>query len=452
MQIKRYIRSTLVLCLLLAGTFGLAAEEGRLRPAGYAGLIYRDIKSGDMDTLKPADKNGLIITKVFPGSPAEKAGLRIGDILKKYDQNDISDSSGFVTLLRSYHAGDRINVTTLREGGLVRSELVLEEFPKETADGLAIEYASFGNGDIRLRAVIASPAAPGKEKLPALLMVSALSSPRLIGLPYYDMSRNVAFAAAKAGFRVMRFELRGCGDSEGSDYRTQDLNTEINDNLAALDYLAGRPDVDGKKIFIFGHSTGGQIAALLALRRDLAGLITSSTLGRTMLERSLETLRLQYEFDGTPQAEIDEKVKEYADFLVSLRRGESVGSVIQRSPGIARFVNGEKRIMDDRTPEYWKQQLDLNLPGIYGKIKAPVLIIHGTSDFLTMSACHARIRDTLKAAGNPDVTLAEIPDLDHRYAFAGDMKESFQNYKTGNFKENPAAVRTITGWLAGHTE
>lgn len=449
-MMKSVINFITSICLIQFLAFSSVATEKPLKPAGYAGFAYREIKSADLESLKLMDRTGIMITKVLPDSPAQKAGFKPGDILMKYDQNDILDVSRFITITRSYHAGDKINVALLREGKNIHRELELVPFPKETMDNLAIEYTAFPSRGINLRAVIVSPPGSENKKLPALLIVSALNSPRLIGVPSYDMFRNTAYAAARRGFRALRFELSGYGDSEGPDYRTQDLDMEINDNLAALDYLVHRSDIDNKKVFIFGHSTGGQIAAILAGRRDTAGLITSSTIGRTMYERSLETLRMQNQLSGESAATIDKKLKEFTEFLVSISRGEPLASIIARNPDIARFVNKDNRIMDDRTPEYWKQQLSLNLSEIYGKIKSPVLIIHGKSDFLTMTACHEHIRDVLKDSGNRDVAFADIPGLDHRYAFAADMKESFENYKTSNFKENPAAVKTITDWLAEH--
>lgn len=448
---KPAITIIISLCLAQFLAFSSFASEKPLKQAGYAGFAYQDIKSADVQSLKLPDQAGIMITKVIPGSPAQKAGLKPGDIVRKYDQNDISDSSRFVTINRAYHAGDKIYVTLLREGKNIRAGLELVPFPRETADDLAIEYTAFQSGGINLRAVIVSPPGAENKKLPALLLVSALNSPRLIGVPSYDMFRSVAYAAARHGFRALRFELRGYGDSEGPDYRTQDLDTEINDNLAALNYLARRPDVDNKKVFVFGHSTGGQLAAILAGRGDTAGLITSSTIGRTMYERSLETLRIQNELSGESAAATDKKLKEFNEFLVSISRGEPLTDIVARNPDLARFVNKDNRVMDDRTPEYWKQQLELNLSEIYGRIKAPVLIIHGKSDFLTLRACHEHILDVLNASGNRNVTFSDIPDMDHRYAFAKDMKESVENYRTGNFRENPAAVAEITNWLDAHT-
>ncbi|UCC11550.1 MAG: hypothetical protein JSW02_09380, partial [candidate division WOR-3 bacterium] len=62
-------------------------------------------------------------------------------------------------------------------------------------------------------------------------------------------------------------------------------------------------------------------------------------------------------------------------------------------------------------------------------------------------ACHEHIRDVLLAAGNEDVVLTVIPGTDHAYAYAQDKRESFGNYQTRNFRENPAAKKAIAAWL-----
>ena len=62
------------------------------------------------------------------------------------------------------------------------------------------------------------------------------------------------------------------------------------------------------------------------------------------------------------------------------------------------------------------------------------------------------IRDVLVVSGNPDVTLEVIPGADHAYAFAKDKRESYDNYKTRNFRGNPESIRRVTEWLARHRD
>jgi hypothetical protein len=421
-----------------------------LRHRAYLGFGYRPVTRAQADSLGLPDADGLVVNRVMPGSPAEKAGLRPGDVLRRFDETPVTDQSRFRDLLRRYFAGDTVRVQLFRDGKLSTVRIRTESLPEEKSGSVDIEYTSFSSGGVRLRAVLASPLTSAGKPLPAVLLVSALGSPQLIGIPFYSMTRDLAYAMAGAGFRVLRFELRGSGDSEGEDYRTTDFDSEVEDNLAALDYLAGRKDVDPERVFVYGHSTGGMEAAVIAGRRDLAGLLVSCTVGRTYFERMAETVRLQSRLEGESAAETADDVRRYLLFTAAVARGDSLPILLRRHPEFKAFVNAGGRIMDDRTAEFWRQQLELNLPHVYGAVAEPVLIVYAASDFLTSIACHEHIRDVLTASGNRDVTLEVIPNTDHAYAFAGDFKESFDHYHAMNYKGNPEAAGRIVAWLRRH--
>jgi dipeptidyl aminopeptidase/acylaminoacyl peptidase len=70
-----------------------------------------------------------------------------------------------------------------------------------------------------------------------------------------------ARAFREAGLVLMMPSLRGCNDNPGS--REYFLG-EVDDILAALEWLARRPDVDPERIYLGGHSTGGTLALLTA--------------------------------------------------------------------------------------------------------------------------------------------------------------------------------------------
>jgi len=343
----------LTLALVCAGG---AQESDELRHRGFAGFGYREVTGEDVAAMSLPDTAGVVVTTVLPGSAAERAGLQEGDILQAFDDRPVADVSSFLGMARSYYAGDQA-VFGLVRGGERLSLPITFGASLETSEEVEVEYTSFTNREgIRLRAVVTSPIGSGTQRLPALLVVSALGSPRLIDAPRYNMRRQIAHTLSKAGIRVMRFELRGYGDSEGEDFKTTDLTTEVDDNLDALDYLAGRDDVDPVRVFVMGHSTAGFVAAQLAGQRELAGAI-----------------------------------------------------------------------------------------------EEPVLIVYAASDFLTQLACHEHIADLLTAAGNEDVTLAVIEDLDHNFAHAADKAASFEHYRTRAFEANPAPIARIQAWLSERT-
>ena len=441
------IRTIFLTFLLIVISFQAVLSQNKLKRRGFAGFGFRGIEQADVDSLNLKDTHGLIVNRIVPDTPAERAGLNVGDIVKKYDDHQITSRSQFISILKNYYANDNISISLIRDGEYLKLNLVLQVFPEEKDESLDIEYTSFETDGVNLRAVISSPLNSKNKKLPAVLLVSALSSPRLIGVAFRSATRELAYDLSKAGFRVLRFELRGFSESEGEDYRTLDFKTESDDNLAALDYLMTRKDVDGSKVFIYGHSTGGMIAAILASKRKTAGVIPSCTMGRTFFERAMETLRVQGEFSGKTPAEIDDMLKDFINLLVPISQGESLSSIIKRLPDLAKFVNENNRIMDDRNIDYWRQQLNLNLPLIYSSIEEPALVIYAASDYLTLLACHEHIKDVMVASDNKDVTLSVIENLDHAYSFANSKKESYQNYHTRNFKTNLEAHKQIIDWL-----
>jgi acetyl esterase/lipase len=57
------------------------------------------------------------------------------------------------------------------------------------------------------------------------------------------------------------------------------LYGELDDALAALAWLRARPEVDPERVFVFGYSAGGMLAALLALVPQLGARMTGSANG-----------------------------------------------------------------------------------------------------------------------------------------------------------------------------
>jgi regulator of sigma E protease len=81
----------------------------------------------------PIKRLGLVmqygpIASIRPGSPAERAGFRVGDLLESIDGKPIDDPMSLPTMLRPYH-GKEIAVT-VRRGGESVDVLVTPELPK----------------------------------------------------------------------------------------------------------------------------------------------------------------------------------------------------------------------------------------------------------------------------------------------------------------------------------
>jgi uncharacterized protein len=89
-----------------------------------------------------------------------------------------------------------------------------------------------------------------------------------------DRSMRAALAAAlsRLGLAVLLFDYRGYGGNPGSP----DEEGLATDARAALDYLAGRPEVDPRRVVYFGESLGAAVAVRLAVERPPAALVLRS--------------------------------------------------------------------------------------------------------------------------------------------------------------------------------
>ena len=73
-------------------------------------------------------KKGLYITRVFPGTPAEKAGIKKGDILLSIDKMTISDMDELSEVLSYYEEGEivTVRILTRSSSGYREKELKIE--------------------------------------------------------------------------------------------------------------------------------------------------------------------------------------------------------------------------------------------------------------------------------------------------------------------------------------
>lgn len=88
-----------------AGAPPSGGDEG----GGYGAYL------GTIPDFAPVDR-GVRLSGVSVGSPAERAGLRQGDVIVGFDGEEVADLYALTDALRAHAAGDTVDVTVLREG------------------------------------------------------------------------------------------------------------------------------------------------------------------------------------------------------------------------------------------------------------------------------------------------------------------------------------------------
>ncbi|MGI5860937.1 MAG: trypsin-like peptidase domain-containing protein [Myxococcales bacterium] len=82
------------------------------------------------------ETGGVVITDVEPGGPAERAGLRSGELIVALDGNRLQDADEFRYRMHGRSPGKPIQIEVPRKEGNLAIELIPEEFPLERAEEL----------------------------------------------------------------------------------------------------------------------------------------------------------------------------------------------------------------------------------------------------------------------------------------------------------------------------
>jgi len=90
-------------------------EQGTPR-RGYLGLAGQPVHLHDRKGADHVDRDALLIVSVSSGSPADAAGLLVGDVLLEFDGEPVESPGGLLGLLDSSRVGRDVPVRILRGG------------------------------------------------------------------------------------------------------------------------------------------------------------------------------------------------------------------------------------------------------------------------------------------------------------------------------------------------
>ncbi len=98
---------------------------------GWLGAYIQPVTKEVAEAYGLDSPRGALISDIMPNSPAQKAGLRRGDIVTKVGKKRVESSQDLVFLIRSHLAGDRVDMEIFRDG---KSEILpvrLDPLPGE---------------------------------------------------------------------------------------------------------------------------------------------------------------------------------------------------------------------------------------------------------------------------------------------------------------------------------
>jgi serine protease Do len=105
-------------------------EKGRVS-RGWLGVLIQDVTRELAETFGMRHPRGALVAQVLPGSPAEAAGLRAGDIILSFNGKEVATSSNLPPLVGVAKVGSEAKVQVLRAGEVIEVPLTLAELPED---------------------------------------------------------------------------------------------------------------------------------------------------------------------------------------------------------------------------------------------------------------------------------------------------------------------------------
>ena len=300
-------------------------------------------------------------------------------------------------------------------------------------------------------------------KFPAVILISG-SGPQnrdeeLLGhKPFLVLADHLT----KNGIAVLRFDDRGTAESTG-DFATATSLDFVTDVESAITYLQTRKEINKMKIGLIGHSEGGIIAPMVAVKYSdinfivlLAGtgipgnellLLQQELMGRAygISEEELQKTRIINEeaFDIVMKSTDTETVKkELTNYIKQTLKDEPESG---KPEGMSEDDFIQLQVNQLTSP--WMQYfIKYNPAIILEKVKCPVLAINGEKDLQVPAKVNLEaIKIGLEKGGNKKVTIKELPNLNHLFQECD--TGSPDEYATIEQTFSPIALTEITNWI-----
>jgi serine protease Do len=96
---------------------------------GYLGVSITSLREDLAKQFKVPDTSGALVNDVTPGGPADKAGIKNGDVIRKLDGKTVGDSGQLTAMVTNINPGTEVALDILRDGKPMTIHLTLGERP-----------------------------------------------------------------------------------------------------------------------------------------------------------------------------------------------------------------------------------------------------------------------------------------------------------------------------------
>jgi serine protease Do len=101
---------------------------------GWMGVKVQQVTPEMATAMGMTQAEGSIVSWIFPGSPAQKAGFAVGDVITKFDDDTPRDEPALLRKIVRTPVGETVQVVVLRDGAQRSLPVTIEAWPRERWD------------------------------------------------------------------------------------------------------------------------------------------------------------------------------------------------------------------------------------------------------------------------------------------------------------------------------
>ncbi|HOE16008.1 MAG TPA: DegQ family serine endoprotease [Syntrophorhabdaceae bacterium] len=98
---------------------------------GWMGVVIQKVTPEIAKNFGLTESEGALVADVMEGSPAEKAGIKRGDVIVSYNGKKVKDNDQLPRLVGATEVGKKVKVGLIREGKQIEVEIAIAELQEE---------------------------------------------------------------------------------------------------------------------------------------------------------------------------------------------------------------------------------------------------------------------------------------------------------------------------------
>ncbi|MDD5730078.1 MAG: Do family serine endopeptidase [Candidatus Omnitrophica bacterium] len=136
--------------------------EGKKIVYGWLGVTVQDLTEDLARYFGLPNKYGVLVAKIMKDSPAEKGGIKDGDVIIRFDNKTVNNVRELLNIVGKAEIGRKVKVTVIRDKKEADFEVAITERPKEIEESGLTQEAGIWRG---LKVDDLSPVYAGRFKI-----------------------------------------------------------------------------------------------------------------------------------------------------------------------------------------------------------------------------------------------------------------------------------------------